>query len=427
MEGELDTKESWREKAEGIDLSAFTYGLPDERIARYPMEVRDQSKLLIYENGSISHQRFYDLPSNLPENTLLVFNDTKVIPARAHFKKETGAVIELLLLHPELPTRIINDAMLVTDSCVWECMIGNKKRWKAGDTLTNEMVVNGMPVNLQVAYHDYDKNLVRLSWDGNIPFLDLVKALGEIPLPPYLNRDTEEPDKETYQTVYAHHDGAVAAPTAGLHFTPAVFEALKNKGIRTSFLTLHVGAGTFQPIKVEKVTEHRMHSEQVVFTRQLINDLIRSLDTIVPVGTTSLRSLESLYWYGVKLFKKETTEFRIEKLYPYPWKEEELPSAEESLQAIARYMDEMQITEVVGETEIFIFPGYRFRVCRGIITNYHQPGSTLILLVAAFVGKDWELIYSEALSKGYRFLSYGDSSLLWGTASLPFDSRAISF
>jgi S-adenosylmethionine:tRNA ribosyltransferase-isomerase len=416
MKGKGTMEGDWREQAEGIDLSAFTYELPDERIARYPMEVRDQSKLLIYSNGSISHQRFDNLPSNLPEHTLLVFNDTKVIPARAHFRKETGAIIELLLLHPELPTRIIDDAMLVRNSCVWECMIGNKKRWKAGDILTTEIAVNGTPVKLQVAYHDYDQNLVQLSWDGGVPFLDLVKALGEIPLPPYLNRDTEEPDKETYQTVYAHHDGAVAAPTAGLHFTPAVFEALEKKGIRTSFLTLHVGAGTFQPIKVEKVTEHRMHSEQVVFTRQLVDDLIRSLDAIVPVGTTSLRSLESLYWYGVKLFRKETAEFRIEKLYPYPFEENELPTPSEALNAIAKHMDAENLDHIVGETEIFIFPGYRFRLCRGIITNYHQPGSTLILLVAAFVGDDWERIYSEALSKGYRFLSYGDSSLLWRTA-----------
>lgn len=417
MEGKMAAEESqdalWRREAEAIDLGSYTYDLPDDRIAKYPMEVRDQSKLMVYKGGEISHLRFSDITSQLPANTLLVFNDTKVIPARAHFRKETGAIIELLLLHPELPTRVINDAMLVKHSCVWECMIGNKKRWKAGDTLSNVIQVGGAEVHLQVSYYDYEHNLVRLTWDADVTFLDLVKALGEIPLPPYLNRDTEEPDKETYQTVYAHHDGAVAAPTAGLHFTDRVFDALAQKGIRKSFLTLHVGAGTFQPIKVEKVTEHRMHSEQVVFTKSLVNDLLQSVEHIVPVGTTSLRSLESLYWYGVKLFKKETTAFNIEKLYPYPWIESELPSARQSLQAIADYMDEAQLEEVVGETEIFIFPGYRFRLCRGIITNYHQPGSTLILLVAAFVGKDWKTIYSEALANNYRFLSYGDSSLLW--------------
>lgn len=412
LDGDRDSA-LWRQQAEAIDLQDYTYDLPDDRIAKYPMEVRDQSKLMVYRDGELSHLHFTDLPSQLPADTLLVFNDTKVIPARAHFRKETGAVIELLLLHPELPTRVINDAMLVRHSCVWECMIGNKKRWKAGDSLTNAIQVNGADVTLQVSYYDYDQNLVRLSWDADVTFLDLVKALGEIPLPPYLNRDTEEPDSETYQTVYAHHDGAVAAPTAGLHFTPRVFDALEKKGVRKAFLTLHVGAGTFQPIKVEKVTEHRMHSEQVVFTRALISDLIQSVDHIVPVGTTSLRSLESLYWYGVKLFKKETAAFHIEKLYPYPWKEAELPSAAQSLQAIADYMDDAGLEEIVGETEIFIFPGYRFRLCRGIITNYHQPGSTLILLVAALVGNDWKKIYSEALANDYRFLSYGDSSLLW--------------
>ncbi|PSL22701.1 S-adenosylmethionine:tRNA ribosyltransferase-isomerase [Dyadobacter jiangsuensis] len=417
MEGKIAAEGSdnalWRKEAEAIDLESYTYDLPDDRIAKYPMEVRDQSKLMVYKRGEINHLRFTDITSQLPADTLLVFNDTKVIPARAHFRKETGAVIELLLLHPELPTRVINDAMLVKHSCVWECMIGNKKRWKAGDALSNVIQVNGKEVHLQVSYHDYEHNLVKLTWDADVTFLDLVKALGEIPLPPYLNRDTEEPDKETYQTVYAHHDGAVAAPTAGLHFTPRVFEALAEKGIRKSFLTLHVGAGTFQPIKVEKVTEHRMHSEQVVFTRALIDNLLQSVNHIVPVGTTSLRSLESLYWYGVKLFKGETTDFHIEKLYPYPWKEAEPPSATQSLQAIADYMDASGFQEIVGETEIFIFPGYRFRLCRGIITNYHQPGSTLILLVAAFVGNDWKTIYSEALAKEYRFLSYGDSSLLW--------------
>jgi S-adenosylmethionine:tRNA ribosyltransferase-isomerase len=421
MEGKSTEMESgdalWRREAEAIDLQSYTYDLPDDRIAKYPIEIRDQSKLMVYRDGEMTHLRFTDITSQLPKNTLLVFNDTKVIPARAHFRKETGAVIELLLLHPELPTRVINDAMLAKHSCVWECMIGNKKRWKAGDTLTNVLEVNGIAVNLQVSYHNYEQNLVRLTWDADITFLELVKALGEIPLPPYLNRDTEEPDKETYQTVYANHDGAVAAPTAGLHFTPRVFEALEKKGIHKSFLTLHVGAGTFQPIKVEKVTEHRMHSEQVVFARALIGDLLESVDHIVPVGTTSLRSLESLYWFGVKLFKEETTIFNIEKLYPYPWKEEELPSARESLQAIADYMDASRLEEIVGETEIFIFPGYRFRLCRGIITNYHQPGSTLILLVAAFVGKDWKVIYSEALANDYRFLSYGDSSLLWLNAN----------
>jgi S-adenosylmethionine:tRNA ribosyltransferase-isomerase len=406
-------KSGWLEKAETIRLEEFDYKLPDEKIARYPVSPRDQSRLLVYKNGGIAHEVFSDLKNHLPERSLLIFNDTKVIPARAWFQKETGATIEILLLHPELPTRIINDAMLVAGSCVWECMIGNKKRWKQGDILKTTIHIKDQSVLLQVEYADYEKNHVRLSWDSAHIFLDVVQALGEIPLPPYLNRDTEEIDKETYQTVYASHNGAVAAPTAGLHFTEKVFSDLKEKNIDTAFLTLHVGAGTFQPIKASSVTEHKMHAEQVVFTRELIDRLISNIHHIIPVGTTSLRSLESLYWFGVKLFRSETTDFFIEKLYPYPFEENELPSATESLTAIAQFMDQQKLDHIVGETEIFIFPGYKFRLCKAIITNFHQPGSTLILLIAAFVGENWKRIYAEALEKNYRFLSYGDSSLLW--------------
>jgi S-adenosylmethionine:tRNA ribosyltransferase-isomerase len=407
-------KTNWLEQAESIRLEAFLYDLPDERIARYPLNPRDSSKLLVYKDGETGHQQFPDLVKELPADSLLVFNNTKVIPARAHFRKETGATIEILLLHPEQPTQVINDAMLVTQTCVWECMIGNKKRWKKEDVLSTVISVLGESLRLEVAYVDYEKNHVRLSWDREIAFLDVVKALGEIPLPPYLNRETEELDKQTYQTVYADRDGAVAAPTAGLHFTEQVFEKLNAKGVKRSFLTLHVGAGTFQPIKASTVTEHRMHSEQVVFSRELIDELLAGIGSVIPVGTTSMRSLESLYWYGVKLFRKETTAFQIEKLYPYPFEENELPNAVESLTAVADYMDEQRLTQLVGETEIFIFPGYQFRICKGIITNFHQPGSTLILLVAALVGEDWRRIYDEALTHDYRFLSYGDSSLLWG-------------
>jgi S-adenosylmethionine:tRNA ribosyltransferase-isomerase len=411
-------KNNWLEIAESIQLGEFVYDLPDERIARYPLPERDQSQLLIYRDQHMTHHRFSDLPAALPAGALLVFNDTKVIPARAYFQKETGATIEILLLHPELPTRNINDAMLVKNSCVWECMIGNKKRWKPGDHLKTTLLVKDQSVSLSVKYHDYEKNQVALTWDTDLVFLDIVQALGEIPLPPYLKRDTEETDKQTYQTVYARQNGAVAAPTAGLHFTDAVLSDIAQKGIKKGFVTLHVGAGTFQPIKANTVSEHHMHSEQVVYTREFIDQLIENIDMIIPVGTTSMRSLESLYWYGVKLFRKETTTFFIEKLYPYPFEAHELPTAKEALEGIAAYMDANNLNQIVGETEIFIFPGYQFRFCKAIVTNFHQPGSTLILLVAAFVGEDWKRIYTEALSNGYRYLSYGDSSLLWGVNSI---------
>lgn len=396
-----------------IHLSDYTYNLPDERIARYPVSPRDASKLLIYKDGVISHRHFHQLAGQLPAESLLVFNDTKVIPARVYFQKPTGATIQVLLLSPEAPTRIINDAMLVTRQSTWSCMIGNKKRWKSNETLVSSLLINGEIITLEARYADYAQNLVQLIWHSDAPFLDIVKALGEIPLPPYLNRDTEARDTQSYQTVYARQEGAVAAPTAGLHFTDSVLENLAKKGIEKSFLTLHVGAGTFQPIKVENVQEHHMHSEQVVYTRELVEQLLKRVQYVVPVGTTSLRSLESLYWFGVKLLRQETSEFWIEKLYPYQFEEAELPAASESLAAVLDFLNKKNWGEITGQTEIFIFPGYRFRLCRGLITNYHQPGSTLILLVAAFVGGDWKKIYDEALASDYRFLSYGDSSLLW--------------
>ncbi len=396
-----------------INLSNYTYDLPDERIARYPVAPRDASKLLVYKDGEISHYHFRQLAEQLPSESLLVFNDTKVIPARVYFQKPTGATIEVLLLNPEAPTRIINDAMLVTQQSVWSCMIGNKKRWKSGEKLTSTLQIHGQTITLEACYADYDQNLVQLNWNSEVPFLDIVKALGEIPLPPYLRRNNEVQDTLTYQTVYARQEGAVAAPTAGLHFTDSVLENLAAKGIEKAFLTLHVGAGTFQPIKVENVKEHNMHSEQVVYTRELVQQLLQRVEHIVPVGTTSLRSLESLYWFGVKILRQKTSEFWIEKLYPYQFQEAELPTAADTLRGILDFLDKKNLDEITGQTEIFIFPGYRFQLCKGLITNYHQPGSTLILLVAAFLGEDWRKVYDEALAKDYRFLSYGDSSLLW--------------
>lgn len=401
------------DKIREISLSQFHYLLPDDRIARYPLVPRDSSKLLVFKQGNINHLNFTGLADQIPAESLLVFNDTKVIPARSHFRKASGAVIEILFLQPEEPTNIINDAVLVTGECVWECMIGNKKRWKKDEILSNTVTIDGEGILVHVSYSDYDNNLVRLYWNSAHTFLDIIQALGQIPLPPYLKRETETSDLTTYQTVYAHHEGAVAAPTAGLHFTESIFDQLEQKGISRAFLTLHVGAGTFQPIKSETITDHRMHAEQMVFSRDFIVTLIQLTGKLIPVGTTSLRSLESLYWYGIKLLKDDTADFNIEKLYPYSFAHEILPTAKDALEAIIEQMDIQGKSEITGSTEIFIFPGYRFKLCDALITNYHQPGSTLILLIAAFTGSHWREIYQEALSQDYRFLSYGDSSLLW--------------
>jgi S-adenosylmethionine:tRNA ribosyltransferase-isomerase len=423
-----------------IKLTDYTYDLPDERIAKFPLPKRDESKLMVYQQGQITHSVFKNITDYLPKNSLLVFNNTKVIPARIHFQKPTGAVIQIFLLHPIAPTSVINLAMEVTDSCVWECMIGNRKRWKKGDVLSQIIRVENQDTEVKAEIFDEEKNYVRLSWNNNltpspspaergafhsgvfsplhgrgaggevVKFVDLIQALGTIPLPPYLNRETEASDSETYQTVYSEKKGAVAAPTAGLHFTEEVLQNLEKQGFKQDFLTLHVGAGTFQPIKVENIVEHKMHNEQVVFTKRNIEILLENLGNTIPVGTTSMRTLESIYWFGVKFLKDDDSPLLIEKLYPY--QHENLPSVEDSLKAILLKMNELNIEEITAETEIFIFPSYQFKICKGIITNYHQPESTLILLIAALIGEDWRKVYHEALTNDYRFLSYGDSSLL---------------
>ena len=399
-----------------IDLEKYNYQLPDERIARFPVEPRDSSKLLIYKDLSISEDVFSTMKNHLPENTFLVFNNTKVIPARLFFQKQNGVVIEVFLLNPVAPTNIVSQVMETTETCTWACMIGNKKRFK--DKIT--ALVISLPigeggatvatVGLTAELVDHEKNYVKFSWNNSeLTFAQIVSFLGQIPLPPYLNRETEQKDYETYQTVYSKKDGAVAAPTAGLHFTEQVFEDLAQKNIKHDFVTLHVGAGTFQPIKVQNVVEHKMHCEQIVFDKSFIINLLQNIDFVIPVGTTSMRSLESLYWFGVKLLVGEEA-FFIEKLFPY--NHTEIFTAQESLQAIIDFMTERNLTQLIGETEIFIFPSYQFHICKGIITNFHQPDSTLILLVAALVGENWQKIYNYALNNNFRFLSYGDSSLL---------------
>jgi S-adenosylmethionine:tRNA ribosyltransferase-isomerase len=396
-----------------INLNEYEYTLPEDRIAKFPLEKRDSSKLLQYRLGEIQHFHFYDLPGLLPADALLVYNDTKVIPARLIFQRETGARIEIFLLQPTAPTTVISEIMLAKHPVVWETMIGNAKKWKDGELLTGQVLVKGQDVILTAKLVDRDTKLVEFSWDNpSVAFVDLVEASGEVPLPPYLNRKPNEEDKSRYQTVYSKNEGAVAAPTAGLHFTEEVFDNLRKKGIREAQLTLHVSAGTFQPITAKNVIEHPMHSEQIQVTRETIAMLLAEKGKTIAVGTTSVRTLESLFWYGVKLIEGKGEELAIAKLFPYE-KRNRIPSKQESMKAILDLMEKNGADTVLGNTEIFIFPGYQYQMVDGLITNFHQPGSTLILLIATILGEDWKKVYQEALNEDYRFLSYGDSSLLW--------------
>lgn len=396
-----------------IDLKAYEYTLPEERIAKFPLEKRSDSKLLVCKKGEISHSHFYDIPDLLPTDTLLVYNDTKVIPARLIFQRETGARIEIFLLQPIAPTTVIPEIMLAKHPVTWETMVGNVKKWKDGEILKGKVQVGNKQIILEASHKNRDEKLVEFSWnDPEITFVDVVEASGEVPLPPYLNRKPVEEDKNRYQTVYSEKEGAVAAPTAGLHFTNEVFEKLKSKGIQKTQVTLHVSAGTFQPIKANEVTEHPMHSEQILVNRQTIEKIQNHKGKIVAVGTTSVRTLESLYWYGVKILEGKGEEFLIEKLFPYE-ERTSLPTVQNALEAVLKVMKIKGFETLIGATEIFIFPGYQFKVVSGLVTNFHQPGSTLVLLIATILGGNWKKVYQEALENDYRFLSYGDSSLLW--------------
>ncbi|GAB4042227.1 S-adenosylmethionine:tRNA ribosyltransferase-isomerase [Spirosoma jeollabukense] len=394
-------------------LSEFQYNLPDERIARFPLPQRDASKLLVYKSGLISHERFSSLADLLPEASFLVFNNTKVIPARLYFTKPTGAIIELFLLNPVPNNLPISQAMETTGSAIWQGMIGNRKRWKQDESLQTTFPTPTGDVTLTASWYNYETSVVRLSWQPvDLTFAQLIQLAGEIPLPPYLKRDATDLDRDTYQTVYSKQEGAVAAPTAGLHFTPAIFDTLAEHGLEHDYLTLHVGAGTFQPIKTDNVRQHHMHTEQVVYTQQNLRNLLGHLGHIIAVGTTSMRALESLYWMGVKLLRNEPDPFSLDQYYAYQLSADQQPKVDEALTAVLNYLTSTNKESVVAHTGIYITPGYQVRVCKGIVTNFHQPGSTLILLIAALIGDDWKYIYKEALANDYRFLSYGDSSLL---------------
>ncbi len=395
-----------------LNINEYKYDLPQEKIALYPLEERDQSKLLIYRDGEITHSHFYQLDQFLPENSILFFNDTKVIPARLIFQKETGAEIEIFLLNPVSPSPLVAVAMEAKGSSQWHVVVGNAKRWTEGKPLRKK--IDG--VAFTAHYIDREKSITQFNWTPeHLTFAEIVSLAGAVPLPPYLKREVEASDRERYQTIYSKREGAVAAPTAGLHFTDRVFTKLKTKKIITDFLALHVSAGTFQPVKVENATEHIMHSEQVVISKANLENLIIGDRNIIAVGTTSLRTLESLYWYGVKLHANPEAEFTIAQEEPYRNNNQNL-TRKEAFENVLQKMSHDGADQLLGETSIYIMPGYRFYTVDALITNFHQPGSTLMLLVAAFVGEDWKNIYQQALKNNYRFLSYGDSSLLFKRA-----------
>ena len=397
-----------------IKISEFNYPLPDERIAKFPLSNRDESKLLVYRQGEVSEDRFTSLPDYLEPGEMMVFNNTKVIQARLHFRKETGALIEVFCLEPIEP----NDYVLSfqqTQKCSWLCMVGNLKKWKEG-ALKREVEVKGRTITLTATRGECrgTSHWIDFKWNDNtLTFADVLEAVGELPIPPYLNRETQESDKQTYQTVYSKIKGSVAAPTAGLHFTERVLKALDDKGIDREELTLHVGAGTFKPVKSEKIEGHEMHTEYISVNRRTIEKLIAHGAKTIAVGTTSVRTLESLYYIGILIHQNPEAnqeELHVKQWMPYGPHPALTPV--ESLQGILAYLDRHDMEALHTSTQIIIAPGYEYKIVKKIVTNFHQPQSTLLLLVSAFVKGDWKKIYDYALSHDFRFLSYGDSSLL---------------
>ena len=397
-----------------IHISDYNYPLPDERIAKFPIAQRDHSKLLIYNKGEVSSDVFYNLPQYLPKGALMVFNNTKVIQARMHFRKETGALIEVFLLEPAEPS----DYELMfqtTGHCAWYCLVGNLKKWKEG-SLRREIEINGQTVVVNATRGELHGTSHRIdfSWGGDVSFAEIIDAMGELPIPPYLNRETQESDKTTYQTVYSKIKGSVAAPTAGLHFTSEVLADLDAHGIQREELTLHVGAGTFKPVKSEEIEGHEMHTEYVSVRRDTIQKLIDHEGCAIAVGTTSVRTLESLYYMGLKVMRDPSLnedQLHVAQWEPYTG---DCPQCESvtALKALLAWMDARSLTVLHSSTQIIIAPGYDYHIVKMLVTNFHQPQSTLLLLVSAFVKGDWHKIYDYALSHDFRFLSYGDSSLL---------------
>ncbi len=383
----------------------FNYLLPDKAIARFPLEQRDASRLLVWEKGEIRHRQFWQISEELPSNSLLILNDTKVLPARLHFQKSSGAWIELLILE--------HNPGNFPGTMVCKAMVGNKKKWREDEILVLKTTNDGEELQLEAIWEDRENDFLVLRWNpSNRIFPEILAMWGEMPIPPYLNRKAEKSDLNDYQTVYAQNPGAVAAPTAGLHFTENVLKSLDEKNIQVGRLTLHVGLGTFKPMKAEKVAEHEMHPEEVKVSIALLQSMANHEGPLIAVGTTSVRSLESLYWLALNCLETGLFPEKLESAEPYLWAEKAIPYRE-VFGRLLIWMQQQNQTELSFQTRLYLMPGYDFRVITGMVTNFHQPGSTLVVLVAAFLGDDWRKVYEEALARNYRFLSYGDSSLLF--------------
>ena len=406
-----------------LSIADFTYTLPENRIANYPLAERDASKLLIYKNGSITEDIYKNIADHIPADALLVFNDTKVVEARLLFQKPTGGVIEIFCLEPHEQYPDITTAMLQQGKVLWQCLVGGASKWKHGQVLQKIITGYHQEIILQAVYKEKrtDGFIIELSWTPeHLSFAELLHHAGAIPLPPYIKRKAETSDTERYQTIYAHIDGSVAAPTAGLHFTDSIFNKLKEKNIATDFVTLHVGAGTFKPVKSEKLEQHEMHSEFIDVSKNTIEHILSKLDgTIIPIGTTSLRTIESLYWLGVKsISNKQQAKGNaailpeLHQWEPYDIAEQNIP-AKDALKSLLQWMEKNNSERLITKTSIIIAPGYKPRIAKALITNFHQPQSTLLLLIAALIDDNWRKVYDYALENNFRFLSYGDGCLLW--------------
>lgn len=401
-------------KPENILIKEYNYELLPQRIAEFPLTKRDHSKLLVYEKGQLTDTVFTKLPDFLPGHSTLIFNDTKVIEARLFFQKSTGGVIEIFCLEPH--QQPIEQAMQQTGTAIWKCFVGGASKWKRGQLLEKQIQTDNGLIILSAKYlaKEEDSFLIEFSWQpSEISFINMLHAAGAIPLPPYIKRVASEIDGDRYQTIFSRHDGSVAAPTAALHFSRDSFAHLKTKHIHIDYVTLHVGAGTFKPVKTDRVAAHQMHSEPFSVKKETIHKLINA-ETVIAVGTTSLRTLESLYWLGVKLLKENADEFILEQWDAYRLADKYRSIRyQQVFEYLIQWMEKNSLHEIHCRTSLLIMPGYKFKIPVGLITNFHQPQSTLLLLVAAFIGQDWKKIYQHALENNYRFLSYGDSSLLW--------------